>query len=196
MAVHLDYNTDKRIIFIMTAPVAGTLSLNGKIDIYSDMKEDWRTNPALNRLRFPLSAPVGGNTIDPITGKAISPYYFLKYGWRMRPYEADHTLYIQDSYVLVDGGGDPWLKTLGGYTVNIRDSVPADSFTTTVSVGSGLSPEEQAKLDELWRLRGLKAGETLDVQAPEDGVPGHIKSGDIDITLTKTGTKTTEAERQ
>ena len=196
MAAHIDYDTDKRIIFVTTAPINETLALNGKIDIYSDMKEDWRTNPTLNRLKFPLSEPVGGNTIDPNTGKKISPFYFLKFGWKMRPYEADHTLYIQDSYLLVNGGGDPWIRTLGGYTVNVRDSIPANSFTDTISVGSGLSPEEQIKVDELWRLRGLKPGETLEAQAPEDGIPGHIQSGDIDITLTKTGPKTTKADRQ
>lgn len=141
MAVHLDYDTDKRIIYVTTAPVNGVFSLNAKIDIYSDMKEDWKTDPTLNKLRFPLFEPVGGNPVTP--AKSISPYYFLKYGWVMRPYEADHTLYIENGYLLIDGGGDPWIKTIGGHTVNVRDSVPADSFVLTAST----SITEQDKLD-------------------------------------------------
>lgn len=147
MAVHLNYDTDKRVIYVITAPTNGVVTLNAKVDIYSDMKEDWKTSAALNKLLFPLFLPVGGNLINPT--KKISPYYFLKYGWRMRPYEADHTLYIEDGYLLVDGGGDPWIKTIGGYTVNVRDSVPADSFTEIVITGSGMSQEEHDKLFSL-----------------------------------------------
>lgn len=127
MAAKIDYDTDKRIIYVTDAPIAGVLTLNVVADIYSDSKEDWKISSALNKFKFPFSEPVGGNTIIPAT-KYISPYYFLKYGWKMRPYEEDHTLYLTDAYLLIDGGGDPWMTTLGGYTVNIRDSIPADSF--------------------------------------------------------------------
>lgn len=136
MAAHIDYDTDKRIIYVTTAPTGGVLTLNAQVDIYSDAKEDWKTNSSLHKLKFPFQEPVGGNAIIPSV-KSISPYYFLKYGWRMRPYEADHTLYLTDAYLLIDGGGDPWIKTLGAYTVNVRDSIPADAFT--LDVGSILA---------------------------------------------------------
>lgn len=145
MAAHLDYDTDKRIIYVTTAPSAGQLVLNAQVDIYSDMKEDWRTNPALNKLKFPLYQPVGGNTVIP-GSKYLAPYYFLKYGWRMRPYEANHTLYITEGYLLIDGGGDPWVPCLGAYTVNVRDVVPSDATVNQISTGSGLSTEEHNKL--------------------------------------------------
>ena len=144
MAAHLDYDKDKRIIYLTTAPTGGTFVLNVQVDVYSDMKEDWRTNAALNKLKFPLSEPVGGNTIIP-GSKYLAPYYFLKYGWTMRPYEADHTLYVTDGYLLLDGGGDPWRKTLGGYTVNVRDVVPSDATVNQIISGSGVT--EQDKLD-------------------------------------------------
>jgi len=129
MAAHVAYDTDKRIIYVTTAPTNGVVTLDAQVDIYSDMKEDWRTDANLGKHKFPLSEPVGGNPITQT--KSVSPYYFLKYGWYMRPYEADHTLYIENGYLLIQGGGDPWLKTLGGYTVNVRDSIPADSFALT-----------------------------------------------------------------
>jgi len=127
MAAHLDYDTDKRVIYVTTAPTGGTFTLDVRIDVYSDMKEDWKTDATLNRFKFPLAEPVGGNVIVPGV-KYVSPYYFLKYNWTMRPYEQDHTLYLENAYLLLDGGGDPWNPTLGGYTVNVRDSIPADAF--------------------------------------------------------------------
>lgn len=153
MSAYLGYDTDKRVIYVTKVPVDGTSVLNVQVDIYSDMKEEWRTDPLLNKLKFPLSYPVGGNVTSP--GKNISPYYFLKYGWRMRPYEADHALYLENAYLLVDGGGDPWIHTLGSHMVNIRDVVPADSVTTTVVSGSGVTEQDKEDIailsaDKTW----------------------------------------------
>jgi hypothetical protein len=143
MAAHIDYDTDLRVIYVTTAPTGGVLTLDVQVDIFSDMKEDWKTDANLNKLKFPLSEPVGGNVIVP-GSKNISPYYFLKYNWLMRPYDEDHTLYLENGYLLVDGGGDPWLKSLGGYTVNVRDSIPADAY----AIGGAATPENIA--DAVW----------------------------------------------
>jgi hypothetical protein len=139
MATHVDYDTDKRIIYVTTAPTDGVLTLDVQVDIYSDIKEDWKTNSTLNKLDFPLR-PTGGDTI--VGTKIKSPFYFIKNPWRFRPYEANHTLYLGNAYLVVDGGGEPWLTTLGAYTVNIRDSVPADAFT--------LASDTQDVADAVW----------------------------------------------
>jgi hypothetical protein len=144
MATHLDYDTDKRIIYVTTAPTGGTLTLDVRGDIYNDVKDDWRTVAALKQHYFPFFQPVGGDTIIP-GSKYLGNYLFLKYGWRMRPYEESHTLYLTNGFLLVDGGGDPWLETLGGYTVNIRDAVPSDAFTLETGV-SGLTSAESSQL--------------------------------------------------
>jgi post-segregation antitoxin (ccd killing protein) len=127
MATHLDYDVDNRVIYVTTAPVSGIQSLDVQIDIYSDMKEDWKTDSTLNKFKFPIR-PTGGDTIIPGT-KEKSPFYFTQFGWKFRPYEADHTLYLENGYLAVDGGGEPWLSTIGDYRVLIRDSIPADAFT-------------------------------------------------------------------
>jgi len=160
MAAHVAYDTDKRIIYVTTAPTNGVVTLDAAIDIYSDMKEDWRSDVNLGKLKFPLAGPVGGNAVTPT--KSIGSYYFLKYGWYMRPYEADHTLYIENGFLLVQGGGDPWLPTIGGYTVNVRDSIPADAFVLTAAGNI----TEQDKLDIANRVwiygsRGLTTFGTL-----------------------------------
>jgi hypothetical protein len=159
MATHLDYDTDERIIYVTTAPTGGTLTLDVKQNIYSDMKKDWKEIAALNKFKFPLSFPVGGNVIVP-GEKYISPYYFLQYDWTMRPYEGDHTLYLENAYLLLDGGGDPWNNTLGGYTVNVRDSIPADAFTI---VEAGGDPDTIAAAVWAYMVNSARtAGEELE----------------------------------
>lgn len=139
MATHLSYNTDERIVTVTTAPTGGELILDVQKNIYSDMKKDWKENSALNKFKFPFSGPVGGNIVK--GDQAISPFYFMKYGWYLRPYEADHTLYLENGYLLLVGGGDPWLQTVGDFTVKVRDTVPADAFAIA---GSGATPAEIA----------------------------------------------------
>jgi len=144
MATHIDYDTINRIMYVTTAPVGGTLTLDVAKDIYSAAKYDWKVNSTLNKFKFPFYQPVGGNTIIPNV-RYLGKYVFLKFGWLMRPYEADHTLYLINAYLLVDGGGDPWLKTQGGYTVNVRDTVPADAFALETGT-SGLTQQESDAL--------------------------------------------------
>lgn len=54
-----------------------------------------------------------------------------------------------------------------------------------VTSGSGLSVDEQTKLDELWRIHGLKAGEDLEVSETARS------AGSIAQTITNTGSGTT-----
>lgn len=79
---------------------------------------------------------VGGQSIDPSAGTQIPIYVFLKNGWRLRPKEASHTLTVNDGVLLVDGGGDPFVATVGSYTVRINYSQPvqAISFATSNAV--------------------------------------------------------------
>lgn len=76
---------------------------------------------------------MGGQEIDPGAGTLIPIYIFLKNGWRVRPKEASHTLTVGDGILLVDGGGDPFVNTLGSFTVrvNYQQPVQAISFATS-----------------------------------------------------------------
>ena len=143
MATHLNYDTDKRVMYVTTAPSGGVLSLDIRQDIYSDVKDDWKNNAALNKFKFPFRTS-GGDTIIP-NEKYIGNYVFLQNGWSMRPYEADHALYLNNGYLLVEGGGEPWLPCLGDYTVNIKDSIPADAIAIETGT-SGLTQDESNAL--------------------------------------------------
>lgn len=117
----------------------GITAIDVKTDLYSDAKEDWLSNSTLNKFKFPFRV-VGGDETE--TDRYISPYFFLQYGWKVRPQEADHLLIIE-GILLVVGGGDPFVNTLGSYNVRTKFIVPLQA--TTVTTGSGIT--EQDKLD-------------------------------------------------
>jgi len=116
MAVKVDYDTDKRIIYITEAPVNGLVELDVQVDLYSDIKEDWKNNPALNKFRIPITS-VGGN---PLPGsKTLGDTYFLNSQWKIRPYEADHKLAINGNLFSEDGSSVV-IPTIGNYNVLVE----------------------------------------------------------------------------
>lgn len=145
MATHIDYDLEARIIYVTTAPVAGRVTLNVQKDVFSAAKLDWKNLADSNQLIMPFK-PNGGFIITP--GKTLTPYYQLRTPWTMRPYEADHTLYLEKGVLIDEAGGDPWIPTLGTYTVNVRDAIPSDARTNEVGT-SGLTPEESTKLTRI-----------------------------------------------
>lgn len=112
-----------KIIQVDTAPtlVDGDLvvELDIKIDVYSDGKEDWKTDATLNKLKFPVSA-VGGN---PLPGsKALGSTYFLTPPWKIRPYEASHVFRVNGNFYS-DDGTSPFTQTVGTYNVFLEQQV-------------------------------------------------------------------------
>lgn len=91
------FNTTTRLIELLEAPVGGIASVDFRVDLYSDAKEDWRINANGERAhRFPFEtaesagAPVPGGKEEPI-------FYRLRNGpeaWRILPFDADHDLTI------------------------------------------------------------------------------------------------------
>ena len=77
---------------------------------------------------------VGGDDLG--GGLSIPPYFFLQGAWRVRPMEADHDLDVTGN-LFVDGGGMPFVRTLGNFQVNVRSTVPvqAQGISTSGSAG-------------------------------------------------------------
>jgi len=117
------------------------------VDMYSRWK-DWQQVVHLegeSNAKWPLAFRyVGG---DPTQGQNyIIPYFFLQNGWRVRPYEGNHTLEVNGT-LLADGGGDPYASTVGAYNVRVQATVPLTAEAITVETGvSGLTPEESSRL--------------------------------------------------
>lgn len=144
-----------RLIIPDGPPVNGLIDLQA-IDIYSYWKQ-W-VQVGTNSRFAPAFRTTGG---DPITvDQNLSPYFFLINGWRLRPYEASHTLDI-DGALVVDGGGFPVIATVGAYNVLTQLILPLQatdltgSATMSALVESGITVEEVLRI-----LLAVAAGKT------------------------------------
>jgi len=124
MAAKFTADTTNKL-FILNA---GVITIDIKMDLYSDVKEDWKDNAELNKFRFPIIA-VGGQSIG--GGQVISPYYMLRYGWKIRPQEANHTLTITGN-IITDDETDVFVNTIGNFNVKIKSVVSSNSLTLEV----------------------------------------------------------------
>jgi len=145
MAAKLTYDTTNKL-FILNS---GVTALDAKVDLYSDAKEDWKDDAALNKFKFPIIG-IGGQSIG--GGQTISPYYQLLYGWKIRPQEANHILTVTGNVITSDGS-DPFVNTTGSYNVRVKFVVTSNSLT---GGGSALTQEEHDKL-----MKDLTQGQFL-----------------------------------
>jgi hypothetical protein len=78
---------------------------------------------------------VGGEGIT--EGVRIPLYLFMQNGWQIRPDEADHTLSVFGGILIGDGGGDPFVSTLGDYTVRVVYQQPVQAIGYSTEGGTG-----------------------------------------------------------
>lgn len=116
---------------------AGTVAFSVR-DLWSRWV-DWVATSDNSKF-LPAMSSVGGNDIDPSAGTSIPAYVFLINGWRVRPQEANHTLAVSGGVLLVNGGGDPFVNTLGAYNVRIVYSQPVQAITVNTGGGGGSAP--------------------------------------------------------
>lgn len=114
---------------------SGVTDFDVVVDLYSDAKEDWLTNTVLNKFKFPLLA-IGGQAIG--GGRVISPYIMIRYGWKVRPQETDHTLTVAGN-LITDDETSPFVNVLGNYQVEIKSIVSSNSLTAS---GTALSASD------------------------------------------------------
>ena len=87
---------------------------------------------------------VGGEPIDQAAGTMVPLYLFVLNGWKIRPMESDHTLYVTNGTLVVSGGGDPFVSTLGDYTVRVVYQQPVQAIGYSTRGTSGPSAESIA----------------------------------------------------
>ena len=93
----------------------GITELDVQIDIYSDWKE-WMVIGSNSKYLVAITA-VGG---DPLPGsQKLGITFFLESGWKIRPYEGDHTLTVTGNLYARDGSS-PFVHTIGNYNVGIN----------------------------------------------------------------------------
>ncbi|MDD5416189.1 MAG: hypothetical protein PHE48_04270 [Candidatus Daviesbacteria bacterium] len=128
MAQKMTYDTNNKLFILNT----GVTSFDVVVDLYSDAKEDWLSDPLMNKFRFPIMA-IGGQAIG--GGQVISPYIVLRYGWKIRPQEADHTLTVAGN-LITDDETSPFTSVLGDYQVTIKSIVSSSSLTAGVAISA------------------------------------------------------------
>lgn len=129
----------------------GTTTFEAK-DLYSRWK-DWAATS--DNAKYDLAMTVvGGDTTS--GANFIYPYFFLENGWRIRPQEANHQLVV-DGALLVQGGGNPYLSTLGSYNVQIVATVPVRAEGVDLAGGGAPSAVEVANAVWEKNLTGVQA---------------------------------------
>lgn len=123
---------------------------------------------------------------DPPT---VPVYATLVNGWRVRPLGGDYTLTLNDGFLYVFGGGDPFVAVASGDEPRIRYENPV--LAVGFATGSGLDAAQQAQLLDLWKRLGL------DPANPMITTPDRITAGaDVDIALTGDGVSSSTSTRQ
>lgn len=119
--------------------------------------------------KYPLAMKqVGTEPIDPSSGTAIPTYVFLLNGWRVRPQESNHVLGVGGGILLVDGGGDPFVATLGTFMIRINYQQPVQAITVATGGGGGSTPAD------IWNYsnRTLSDGSINDVISGIEEIKG------------------------
>jgi len=148
---------------IQEPPGVGDTTYNVERDIYSA----WKRWIAIgSNSAFASAFAVEGGTPIGATGLFTGTTFILINGWKIRPADYDHQLFLDGNLYSSDGVATVPAQTASA-TVVINASVAAQG----VSTGSGLSSTEATKLDELWRLAGLDVNTPLIVD-PESRTVG------------------------
>jgi hypothetical protein len=130
--VAITFNGNTRVISLS----AGTVAL-GVRDLWSRWV-DWFLTSDNSKYPFAM-VNLGGDVIDATSGTSVPIYVFLGNGWRIKPQEASHALNVTDGVLLVAGGGDPFVNTIGNFNVRINYSQPVQAIT--VATGGSISQD-------------------------------------------------------
>lgn len=80
---------------------------------------------------------VGGEPINEAEGTLVPLFLFMLNGWKIKPMEADHTLYVTGGTLVGPDGGDPFVDTNGEYTVRVVYQQPVQAIGYSTSGASG-----------------------------------------------------------
>ena len=129
MAISFD---GEALIITLPAPTDGVLEIDAEPDLYSEWKVWVKTS---DNVKYPLAFGTSGG--EALVGALTAGSYFQlrnDLGWRIRPYEEDHTVYVTGNLVPADSSLPMMTPTTGAYTVGVFGIQP---ITQTVEVPAG-----------------------------------------------------------
>ncbi len=141
----------------LDAPVSGVLSLD-IARLYSEWKE-WQLESFQN-----IGYPTAFRTVagDPLVDTAsITAYYFIQnnLGWRLRPFESDHTILISGNLIPENSTLPVSIPTIGAFTVLGFGLQPQ---TQTIAVGSGVTQQDKDDIENQIFARIVEGGFTFE----------------------------------
>lgn len=174
MATVFDGDT---LTITLDSPTAGTLDLDIQ-RLYSEWKE-WQLAAFQNLGYPPAFRGVGGDQINANTSNV--PFFFIRndLGWRIKPFEADHTINITGQLAPEDSTLPITIPTVGDFTVLGFNVQPV---AQVISSGVTLAPTEITNItDSIFQniieggysfeeiLRLLAAAAAGDIEQATDG---------------------------
>jgi hypothetical protein len=118
----------------------GITSLDVKQDLYSDWKEwvlGFAGSPPIGNAQYlPAFSVIGGEPTGPGTYAGVT--FFVTNGWKIRPYEGNHTL-VLDGNIVGEGGVNFIQPTVGSYNVVVQFVFSSLAQGIEVSGGGGSS---------------------------------------------------------
>lgn len=169
------------------SPEADKILIDVQIDMYSEAKVDWRTDPTLNKFIFPFEQ-FGGNDLG--EGLFAGVFVILRndLGWRIRPFEQDYELTFFKNLYPKDPNEKMFTPTLGNFKISLFLERSSLALIRETGV-SGLTAAETVMLNEIYKLQGLLEGAPLTVTPTSRAVD------DISQTITGDGKTTTTVTR-
>lgn len=98
-----------------------------------------------------LTEPFAFDTLGYVeysTGKWVPAFTELINGWKIRPDEANHTLTVEGGILYATAAADPFVDTVGAYTVRIAYAAPVDVLA--LDTGGGAAPTAGEVADAVW----------------------------------------------
>jgi hypothetical protein len=133
MAALVTFSGESKLILINS----GVTVVNVKTDIYSSWKEwftnkgDYSADTGDNSRFLQAMSAVGGDPINETL--TLGTTYFLENGWKIRPYEWNHTLTIVGNIYSRDGSASV-IPTVGSY--NVMVNLQTSNLIDTLSMGT------------------------------------------------------------
>ena len=113
---------------------------------------------------LPAFAVLGG---DPtVAGKYLGTTFFLENGWKIRPFEGNHSLTIEGNLYSRDGNS-PTVHTVGNY--NVLVSLSTSNLVDTVATGGGATGDFPTANE-------IANAVNASLQVNFDAIPNNVKS--------------------
>lgn len=146
MGTKFTFDPTNKIIQATQVPVSNESFANVQVDLYSDMKEDWRSDPNLTKFRPPIST-IGG---QPAGDDAAGDLYFLDSAWKIRPYESSHRFVLTGDLFSIDST-TVFTNTVGTFQINTELVLSTLVRKTSVAGGGGdgLTAEQALQLEQV-----------------------------------------------